>query len=410
MRTHLLPLLLAVAVAPVASAQSAARRSSGSASAPGTTGPAPLGGPGTNAPPANPQASGPSAPPAYTTDPPSDQSTPPQGAPPAANAEQDGTPEVHPRSSNPLAPERPAPEEPIAQPSPELDEAKARQLLTPDPRTQELISGAPLRDPNVKVHIVQRKQFDERGRLELALYPAAFQTNVKFTDHVGSAASLTWHLHENFGLQLLGQYNWINEESGFNRELIDKVREEAQAATSLLLTWAALGGVEVTPLYGKFAFYQGVLVHFQVLFNGGVGLGGTRHELRPSVGDLSPSFGDTGTKMLGSVGAGLRFQVGDRFSLRLEVRDLVYTARVDKVNGCSADDLAALSQPIASGSTDLSGVPVSSGCRVSAFQGTDPKTGESRAYDVPLAQGLVMVPTSDVLNNIGLYAGVSVVF
>ena len=37
-------------------------------------------------------------------------------------------------------------------------------------------------------------------------------------------------------------------------------------------------------------------------------------------------FGDTGTKFLGPVGGGFRVQFGDSMAVRLEVRDLVYTA------------------------------------------------------------------------------------
>src|SRR5258708_39414301 len=83
------------------------------------------------------------------------------------------------------------------------------------------------------------------------------------------ALSYVYHLHENFGLQLIGQYNWYSRESGFNQELIDKVREEAQAATSLLLVWALQAGLEVTPIYGKFAFLDGSLAHFSLVISAG---------------------------------------------------------------------------------------------------------------------------------------------
>ena len=56
-----------------------------------------------------------------------------------------------------------------------------------DPREQELISGAPLYNPDVAVHTVQKKQFSDVGKHELALYPATLQANGKFTRHVGSA-------------------------------------------------------------------------------------------------------------------------------------------------------------------------------------------------------------------------------
>jgi hypothetical protein len=53
---------------------------------------------------------------------------------------------------------------------------------------------------------------------------------------------------------------------------------------------------------------------------------------------------------------------------------------------------------------------VGAGCRLDTFDGTDPDTGLKRSNDVPLALGLVRTPSSDVLNNVGLYAGISFLF
>ena len=78
-------------------------------------------------------------------------------------------------------------------------------------------------------------------------------------------------------------YNWYSNESLFNLELIDKVREQAQAASALLLVWGAQAGVEVTPLYGKFAFYDNHLLQFSLVLSGGAGIGSTRVLVRPEV-------------------------------------------------------------------------------------------------------------------------------
>ncbi len=327
-----------------------------------------------------------------------------------------------PAAGAPAAETAPAPAAPAGDaPAPATPPADAPRAETPAPGTQvpayeepaagRLVSGAPLEDPNVSVHIVQQKQFSDAGRHEISLYPAAVQANMKFTEHVGSAFSYTYHLYENFGLQITPQYNWYTNESGFNRELIVKVREEAQAASSLLLTMGAVAGVEVTPFYGKFAFYDGLLGQFTFVVNGGVGAGVTRHQLRPEVEGRAATYGDTGTKLLGSVGAGFRFLVGDRFAVRLEVRDLVYTARVDQVNGCNLSDLTVMNDEVTkNNATSLSGrVNVSSGCRLSTFEGTD-ASGRNRVLDVPLAKALVDTPSSDALNNVGIYAGFAFLF
>lgn len=300
--------------------------------------------------------------------------------------------------------------DPEAAPEPEAPAAEDRE--------QELVAGAPLYNPNVAVHIVQQKPFADRGRLEAVLFPAVPQANGKFTQHYGTAASLVYHLHENFALQITPQYNWYSEDSSFNQELVDRVRQEGLAASTLLLTWGVQGGVEVTPLYGKFAFYDSILAQFSVVLSGGAGVGSTRHLLRPAAQGKQASYGDTGQKFLGSVGGGFRVQLGDRFALRLEVRDLVYTARVDRVNGCTAGDLQKMRavfdtlsrEELEAPAAISSRTQVGAGCKVAAFETVDPGRGESRAYDIRQALSLVEEPSSDVLNNVSFYAGFAFLF
>lgn len=322
----------------------------------------------------------------------------------------------------PIAPAEAGAAEPVPQGPPAQADAPAPARLMgalpePDPDKQRLIAGAPLYNPNVAVHIVQQKQFTERGRHELALYPATAQLNGKFTQHFGSSLAYTYHLHENLGIQLTPHYNWSARESAFNLELVDKVRQQGQPATTLLLNWAATAGVEVTPLYGKFALYDGAMAQFSLVLSGGAGLGQTSHLLKPRTFGpegqrFGESYGDTGQRFVGQVGGGLRVQLGDRFTLRFEVRDLVYTARVDQVNGCNVADLNAMFDRYASAAegASLDGVAVRPGCNLAAFQGFDSTTGEERIHDVPRARQLVTEPSSDVLNNISFQAGFSVLF
>ncbi len=280
---------------------------------------------------------------------------------------------------------------------------------------QKLVSGAPLYNPNVAVHIVEQKKNSEAGRFEIAIYPAAVQVNGKFTQTIGSFGSLIYHLQENFALQVTGGYNWWNVESGFNGELVEKFRVEAQAATSLLWTWGALGGVEITPFNGKFTLFENTLAHFSFIVNGGLGAGGTRHQLKPetvrtSDGTVSPAtYGDTGVKFMGSLGFGFRLRLGEHVAIRLEVRDVVYTARMEQVNGCNLEDLTAMDAKVVAGQ-EPDTASVTSSCKVDTFSGTDPDTGQKRSVGVKLAKNLVQTQSSDVLNNVGVYLGVSFLF
>jgi outer membrane beta-barrel protein len=264
----------------------------------------------------------------------------------------------------------------------------------------KVIEGAPLGNSNVHVHIVERKPYMNEGRHELVLYPAIAQINSKFTTHVGAAATYAYHLFENLSLQLTPVFNYLNQESAFNAELIEKGHQQAQAATALLLQYGAVAGIEVTPMYGKFAVYEGVLGHFTFVLNAGAGVGHTRIQLRPEVDTncgganqaqcRDASFGDTGFKFLGSVGGGFRVFLGERAAVRLEVRDLIYTARVDRIDGCSYDDLNA----IAAG-----GAAPNASCKP-----------DSNLDDRQLAKLLLKETSSDVLNNISVYTGFSFLF
>lgn len=255
-----------------------------------------------------------------------------------------------------------------------------------------LVSGAPLGNPRVDVHVIEQKPVRDAGRFEFTLYPVVPQLNALYTEHVGTMGQVAWHLREHFGFSLSGGGNWINRESPFNGELVSKARIEAQAASSLLWTWTTLAGVEVTPFYGKFAFFESGLAQFSVVLTAGAGLGGTRHQLKPA-GTTPATWGDTGVRFMGTFGAGFRLTLGEHVAVRLEVRDVVYTARVDRVNGCSAADL--------SGVEARSGAGVSAGCALGAF---DTPT------DLSIARALVTLPSSAVLNSLGAWAGVSFVY
>ncbi len=288
--------------------------------------------------------------------------------------------------------------------------APAQGAIDESSNQQQLVFGAPLYNPNVAVHTVEKKQFSDDGLREVTLYPVALQANGKFTQYFGTAASFVWHFHENFGFQLSGQFNWVSVESGFNAELIEKAQVEAESATSLLWVWGALGGVEVTPLYGKFAWFENSLAHFSFVLNGGLGVGGTRHQLKPSnKATGGATYGNTGLKFLAQLGGGFRLQLGDRFALRLEIRDVVYTARVDSVNGCSRDDMRTLFNASNMGTLTTPGsVNVTGGCNVESF--FDSKTNQRKPDDIKYANDLVSGAASDVLNNLGFYAGFSVLF
>lgn len=230
-----------------------------------------------------------------------------------------------------------------------------------------------------EVHVLEERDA-KAGRLEVTLFPAAVQLNGRFTQHVGTFGAVTWHVRERFALQLVAGGNWHNVESSFNTSLADDFHVEAQAAESLLWTWGVFGGLELEPLSAKFTIANGPLVHFGVVLSGGAGAGGTRHQLKPET-STPATYGETGARFMGTFAAGFRLSLGRRFIARLEVRDVAYSARIEKVNGCT------LAQTMSSSCTTF-----------------------DSELDRRLAGNLLKLPGSAVLHNVGLYLGAGFVF
>ena len=76
---------------------------------------------------------------------------------------------------------------------------------------------------------------------------------------------------------------------------------------------------------------------------------------------------------------------------------------MDRVDGCNLNDLTSLENARTAGQS-LESAGVSGQCRVSDFGGND-SAGRPRADDIPLSITLVSTPSSDVVNNLGFYAG-----
>ena len=260
-----------------------------------------------------------------------------------------------------------------------------------------LIASSALADEVLAAHALDLRPSAFAGKFELLAYPAQVQVNGKFTQHVGAGLGFIWHPQENFGLQVSGFFNGIAEENQFNVELMNKVRSEAQAHWTLLNDWGALAAAEVTPFHGKFEWREYDLFHFSLLLFGGGGAGGTRHQLKAPSNSGPATFGDTGIRPLATVGAGVRLEIGEHLSVRLELRDLFYSGRIGAVNGCTSADLESIR---------FNGPDIRGACRIDAFRTSDP----NKANDAVAAQYLLQDTRSGLIHNLGLQLGIGLLF
>ena len=247
------------------------------------------------------------------------------------------------------------------------------------------------------VHVIEKRPFTEAGRWELGMF-APVQVNPKFTIHAGVSLELSYHLRENLAAQVGLTWFPLAVQSSLTEELIAKTKQKPLAAETLLLQGGALAGLELMPVYGKINLFDGKILRFGFYLNAGLGAGKTRLQLHSSTDRGGRTFGDTGIRPMAALGGGFRVFVNERFTVRLEIRDLVYSAYVSKVNGCDSADTRALS-------ADPPG-KVKDGCNVGGF-GDNPSDVKGNAT---IAADEISSPSADVINNLAAYAGLSYLF
>jgi outer membrane beta-barrel protein len=258
-------------------------------------------------------------------------------------------------------------------------------------------------DPDVRVHVLEKRPFTEAQRWEVSFFGSA-QVNPKFTEHAGISVEVAYHLRENFAAQLGLLWFPYAVQSGLSEQLLTRAGEAPEAASSFLVRGALLAGVELMPVYGKLDVFDGRILRLGFYLNAGLGAVSTRLQLRPSSDPTTGrTFGDTGYRPAASLGAGLRVFMSDRFTIRLELRDLAYSGYVSRVNGCNYDDTVKIESAEAAGTTATG---LSGGCNERAFG----SAGTVAQLNAGAAKDLLKNPSADVINNVAFQGGVSWLF
>ena len=250
-----------------------------------------------------------------------------------------------------------------------------------------------------RVHVVEKRPFTESGRTEVSLF-APVQINSRFTRHAGISAELAYHLRENLAVQAGVTWFPLAVQSGLSEELANKVGEAPIASDALLLQGNALLGLELMPIYGKLDIFDGKILKLGIYLNAGLGAAKTRLQLRSSDSVGGRSFGDAGIRPAAGLGGGFRVFVNDRFTVRLELRDRLYSSYVSRVNGCGATDAAAIHQS-GSAATGLS-----PGCSPASFGSNENDIKGAAAS----AESQLRTPSASVVNNLAFQGGVSWLF
>jgi len=191
---------------------------------------------------------------------------------------------------------------------------------------------------------VQGKLYQVSRRWEVGV---TFGTalNASLIDQYGGLVSVSYHPNEwvDVGVDVLANGTGISRLSG---QIRDKLPSRTNPATGQPNTDDEIAGADqmrggalvmarIAPIYGKLNLAAELPVHFQVFLLAGAGGAAFTHEsvnLCASPGAGPCAAGDyqttTSLKPVGEVGGGLRVYLGQRWSLRTEVRAFLYPASV----------------------------------------------------------------------------------
>ncbi|MBK8013971.1 MAG: outer membrane beta-barrel domain-containing protein [Deltaproteobacteria bacterium] len=203
-------------------------------------------------------------------------------------------------------------------------------------------------DNEETIYAVQRKAYLLKGKLELTpLFTSSFSD--RFVRALGPAASVTYHVAENFGLEAFGLFLFPSA-SGLTSEIFADglLRPEVAKLTQML--WASGLGFQWSPVYGKMQIFGAPLGNFSFYVGAGAAVGMTRVRCEPTKaldpnrgfdppvcpetsadvvdGKVEEVYEPNTLRVMASVAGGVRFYFSNTIGLKLEVRDYIFPARV----------------------------------------------------------------------------------
>lgn len=155
------------------------------------------------------------------------------------------------------------------------------------------------------IRVIQQRPVIKAGRFEVQLLGEASIADVMFR-HLSVGTNMYYHLSEEWALG--GAYrHYFSEESSLLGDVTDKFEVFPERA---VMRWSAGLDATWTPIYGKLAFFDDQIVHFDMHLIVGAGVTQTSRTSTPHV--------------MGTVGLGGRLLISSWFSMNLEVRDQIY--------------------------------------------------------------------------------------
>jgi outer membrane beta-barrel protein len=199
------------------------------------------------------------------------------------------------------------------------------------------------------VYVLQKRAYSKKGKFEVT--PMFFTAaNPKFVGYAGAAVSASYHWRENLAVELVSSIPYVG--TAYYSDMVFEVYQYEKLAAEDVdlkqMSYFGTANLQFTPLYGKLEFYNW-LVDYDFYVSGGVGLvqtmetcvpnrDGCGSEVDVGRGLRKPMAGSDRNKFAGSIGGGMRLFFSNRFGVRVEMRDIMYSDR-DTKNGLTTTDI-----------------------------------------------------------------------
>lgn len=203
-------------------------------------------------------------------------------------------------------------------------------VMSGGPWLEELAAEDLSQPEKDQILVLQRKPFLRKGRVEL-LPQIGMTVNDSLIKQYRVGGNLAWHIAEPFWVGTHFAWYDLGELGGVTDEYNEVLSKTSSVPDLVEMKWFAGGDVGYVPMYGKFAFFDRLILYYDVSVFAGAGY--LTHV-------TSQTDGQAGT-VAGNLGAQQRIFLSDWLALVFEVRDYAFMA--DLVDGTNFTNIVSVS-------------------------------------------------------------------
>jgi outer membrane beta-barrel protein len=255
-----------------------------------------------------------------------------QPAPAPAGGDQAGTPAATPEGAGTPAGEAPGGMD-VCQITPDAPQCQAVKEINLGVEAKKAVRA--------EIYAVQQQYVIKSGRFELMPY-FAITLNDQFVSHDAPGLAFNYYITQVLAIGLNGNfYQGLNSNSDFNFQ-----NRRAARISVPLNDYQLSGDLNFTyvPMYGKFAGFGDFIFHYDAFVEGGLGVIRTRPI--PVIDPDNRSFPDWNNRINFDLGIGVRIFFNRWLAAVIEVRDIIYSEKIENKTVLPANPALPLNSPL----------------------------------------------------------------